>query len=181
MILKAQGSGDRPEAGGDFLTRLEAEIPALRRYALSLVRDGDRANDLVQDCVERALSRRHLWRRPFSLRGWLFRIMHNLHANNVRAISRRPASVPLDAASELRVSPEQLTHVEMTETLQAFERLSEEQREVLVLIVVEGLTYRQAAKVLGIPVGTVVSRISRARERLSNSAVSSPVPLRRVK
>jgi RNA polymerase sigma-70 factor (ECF subfamily) len=87
----------------------------------------------------------------------------------------------LDAASELRVSPEQLTHVEMTETLQAFERLSEEQREVLVLIVVEGLTYRQAAKVLGIPVGTVVSRISRARERLSNSAVSSPVPLRRVK
>lgn len=171
------GSGE----GGDFLSRLEAEIPALRRYAISLVRDGDRANDLVQDCIERALSRRHLWRRPFSLRGWLFRIMHNLHANNVRALSRRPASVPLDSASELRVSADQLTHVEMTETMQAFERLSHDQREVLVLIVVEGLTYRQAAKVLGIPVGTVVSRIARARERLSSGAVPTSMPLRRVK
>jgi RNA polymerase sigma-70 factor, ECF subfamily len=181
MISRPSESGAEPHGGGDFLTRLEAEIPALRRYAISLVREGDRANDLVQDCVERALSRRHLWRRPFSLRGWLFRIMHNIHANNRRAISRRPASVPLDTASEPRISPEQLTHVELTETLQAFERLSEEQREVLVLIVVEGLTYRQAAKVLGIPLGTVVSGIARARERLSNTAVASPVPLRRVK
>lgn len=181
MISRARGTSGSSGEGGDFLSRLEAELPALRRYAITLVRDGDRANDLVQDCVERALSRRHLWRRPFSLRGWLFRIMHNLHANNVRAFSRRPATVPLDTASELRVAPEQLTHVEMTETMHAFERLSEEQREVLVLIVVEGLTYRQAAKVLGIPVGTVVSRIARARERLSTGASSPSVPLRRVK
>ena len=167
--------------GGDFLTRLEAEIPALRRYARTLMRDDDRASDLVQDCVERALSRRHLWRRPFSLRGWLFRIMHNIHANDMRATGRRPANFPLDAVAEPGVPPEQFTHVEVTEALEAFERLSEEQREVLLLIAVEGFTYRQAAKALGIPVGTVVSRVVRARERLKDVAVSPPSPLRRVK
>lgn len=166
---------------GDFLDRLEAEIPALRRYAIGLVRDADRADDLVQDCLERALGRRHLWRGPFSLRGWLFRIMHNIHANNLRAAGRRPAGLPLDAIDLPGLPAEQPTHVEVAETLAAFERLSDEQREVMLLIVVEGLTYRQAAKVLGLPTGTVVSRIARARERLREAAAASGPQLRRVK
>ena len=166
---------------GDFIDKLESEMPALRRYALVLTRDKSRAEDLVQDCLERALERRHLWRHPFSLRGWLFRIMHNLHANAARAASRRPASLPLEAIGELAVPPTQPTQVEVSETLEAFGRLNEEQREVLLLVAVEGLTYRQAGKVLGVPPGTVVSRIVRARERLKDAALSPRTPLRRVK
>jgi RNA polymerase sigma factor (sigma-70 family) len=173
------------EAGawmGNFERRVEAEIPTLRRYARALLRDSERAEDLLQDCLERALSRRHLFLRPGNLRGWLFRIMRNIHLNNVRATSRRPVVVDLDDVA-LQGSPaDQISHVEVSETLAAFDRLSEEQREVLLLVVVEGLSYREAARVIGLPAGTVMSRMARARERLQKVA-RAPLEtrLRRVK
>jgi len=167
---------------GSFERRIEAEIPALRRYARALLRDRSRAEDLLQDCLERALLRRHLFLWPGSLRGWLFRMMRNIHLNNARAKSRRPEIIDLDAVA-LQGSPaDQIPHVEVLETLAAFDRLSEEQREVLLLVVVEGLSYREAARVTGLPAGTVMSRMARAREQLRALAQAPPATrLRRVK
>lgn len=167
----------------DLPRRIEAEIPALRRYALVLVRDADGADDLVQDCLERALSKLHFWRREGDLRAWLFTILHNIHANQVRSRSRQPHTVPLEEAGEagsLRDDPQNRIAVE--QALEALWKLPGEQREVLLLVVVEGLTYREVAALLRVPIGTVMSRLSRARERLRGlTADTNPLHLRRVK
>lgn len=165
----------------DFRARLETEIPALRRYARVLLQDAERADDLVQDCLERALARRRLWRRPGNFRAWLFTIMHNLHANQARSASRRPAVVPLDQADAPGRSPDQIDAVAASEIMTALAQLSEEQREVLVLVAVEGLRYAEVAKILGLPIGTVMSRLGRARERLRQMTQDGGPPLRRVK
>jgi RNA polymerase sigma-70 factor, ECF subfamily len=149
----------------DPLRGIEGEIPALRRYARFLLRDPEAADDLVQDTLLRAVSRVHLWR-PGNLRGWLFTILRNLHLNSRRDASRRPTLLPLDDVDEPRTNGEQVSRVEVAEALAAFQRLSEEQREVMFLVVVEGLRYREAAEFLGVQVGTVMSRLARARERL---------------
>lgn len=163
-----------------FEQKLEAEIPALRRYARVLLRDGERAEDLLQDCLERALARRHLWR-PGSLRGWLFRMMRNLHLNEVRRQQRRPAGESIDD-HEPALPATQGLRLEVNRVLAAFEQLPEAQREALLLIAVESLSYREAARILEVPEGTVVSRVSRARERLRMLSDNGPrVPLRRVK
>lgn len=169
----------------DFARRLEQEIPALRRYARYLVRDVERADDLVQDCLERAFAKRFLWRKPESFRPWLFALMRNVHLNQVRWRSRRPAEVPIETAA-LAAHPEaQVDRVMAGEVLAALEALDPDQREVLVLVAVEGLHYREAAGVLGIPVGTVMSRLSRGRERmrkaLEGEAPSGAAALRRIK
>lgn len=145
--------------------RILAELPAVRRYALILAGDADRADDLVQDCLERALLRQRLWRRPGNLRAWLFTILRHIHANQLRALRRRPLTLPLmdDLGS---VVDSQLDHVQAQQTLDALWRLSDEYRETLLLVAVEGLTYKEAGQILGIPVGTVMSRLSRAREQL---------------
>ncbi len=165
----------------DFHARLEAEIPALRRYARALLRDLDRADDLVQDCLERALSRRRLWRRPGNLRAWLFTIMHNVHANQVRAATRRPSLVALEQANVQGSAAGQPDAVATGEILAAFDRLSDEQREVLVLVAVEGLKYAEVAQILEVPLGTVMSRLGRARERLRHLTDSGGSDLKRVK
>lgn len=168
----------------DFATSLEAEIPALRRYARVLLRDHEAAEDLLQSSVERAWSRRHLWRRPDHFRAWLFRIMHNLHANEVRAVGRRPASVDLAEHNHPNAAASQELCVEVAQTLEAVDRLSAGQREVLLLVAVEGMSYREASKVVGVAPGTVVSRIARARERLRKlreGEAHPPARLRRVK
>ncbi len=163
-----------------FERRLEEELPALRRYARVLVRDPSRAEDLVQDCLERALTRRQLWR-PGSLRGWLFRMMRNLHLNELRRAGRGPATTQLDETLVGRQGSQALA-LEVAETLAAFDRLPEEQREVLLLVAVEEMSYREAARVLDVSEGTVASRVSRARERLRAILNGEqPVPLRRVK
>ena len=169
----------------DFARRLEQEIPALRRYARYLVRDVERADDLVQDCLERAFAKRFLWRKPESFRPWLFALLRNVHLNQVRWRSRRPAEVPIETAT-LAAHPEaQVDRVMAGEVLAALEALDPDQREVLVLVAVEGLQYREAAGVLGIPVGTVMSRLSRGRERmrraLEGEAPSGGAALRRIK
>lgn len=163
-----------------FERQLEAEIPSLRRYASVLLRDSAAAEDLLQDCLERALTRRHLWQ-PISLRGWLFQMMRNLHLNERRRQARRPVRVPLEEVNVGLASAQGLA-LEVSQILAAFDQLPQEQREVLLLVVIEEMSYRQVAKILDISEGTVASRVSRARERLrALMNGEAPVPLRRVK
>lgn len=141
-----------------------AEIPRLRRYARALTGDVVRADDLVQDTLERALGKWSLWR-PGSLRAWLFSIMHNLFVNQ----ARRPRLVDYpgdEALPELPTRPTQSDALELRDFASSLARLPEEQREVLLLVVLEDLSYEDTAKVLGVPLGTVMSRLSRGRERL---------------
>ena len=143
------------------------QIPRLRRYARALTRDPVLADDLVQDCLERAWSRFHLWRRGSNLRAWLFTILHNQHANLVRQQKRRPILVPLNPGeTERAVAPAQEHAVEINQLAVALDQLPDEQRAVLLLVGLEEMTYAEAAKILEIPIGTVMSRLSRGRERL---------------
>ncbi|MDB5814022.1 MAG: subfamily polymerase, sigma-24 subunit [Rhodocyclales bacterium] len=141
-----------------------AEIPRLRRYARALTGDTSRADDLVQDTLERALSRWILWR-PGNLRAWLFTIMHNIFVNQLRG------AAPLDyrpdeLVPELAVRPDQEDGLGLRDLDKALQQLSVDQRETLLLVTLEELSYEEAAKVLGVPVGTIMSRLFRARERL---------------
>jgi len=147
-----------------------AEIPRLRRYARVLTRDREMADDLVQDCLERAWGRFHLWRRHDNLRAWLFTIMHNVHANHVRRAKSRPATTSLDLieGSQRRpvVRASQEDGLETRGLAAALEQLPEQQRQVLMLVALEQFSYEETARVLDIPIGTVMSRLSRARDRL---------------
>ncbi len=146
---------------------LIAEIPHLRRYARALLREHGPADDLVQSCLERALSRFHLWQRDRALRPWLFTIMHNLYVNSIRHRARRPALMPLEhaAATPARTASQDV-NLEVRRVMMAIDQLPEEQRAVLLLIGIEELSYNEAATVLGIPTGTLMSRLHRGRQRL---------------
>lgn len=161
---------------------IEAQIPGLRRYAFALVRDRDRADDLVQDCLERALSR---WRVPMEeedLRRWLFTILRNLFLSSCRDERRRGAPAPLDEQGGLGVPAEQERGLVARDALGALSQLPEEQQSLLLLIAVEDLSYDTAARVLGVPIGTVMSRLSRARRSLrALMERENPPLLRRVK
>ena len=150
----------------DFETRVQELIPRLRRYARALTGDRGTADDLVQDTLERAWSKLHLWRHGSDLRAWLFTIMHNVHVNQIR--SRSSASlVPLD--DEIADAPVRATQSDMLEVRDidaALHRLPIEQREVVLLIALERMSYDETARSLRIPIGTVMSRLARARERL---------------
>jgi len=170
----------------DMLHQIEPLIPALRRYARALMRDRASADDLVQDCLERAVSRWYQ-RRDGNVRAWLFTILHNLAVNQFRKAASRGRHVPIDEANEdsfgeAAVQEQKLIYQDV---LSKLARLPDEQRAVLLLVAVEDLSYAEAAKVLGIPVGTVMSRLSRARERLQQeiegaAAPTNVVSLRRV-
>jgi RNA polymerase sigma factor (sigma-70 family) len=173
----------------DMLRQIEPQIPVLRRYARALVRNAAAADDLVQDCLERAVSRWHQ-RRDGEARPWLFAILHNLAVSQFRQQATRGTHVPLDAASEhdVRQDAEQDNKLIYQDVMAGLVRLPEDQRAVLLLIAVEDLTYAEAAKVLNVPIGTVMSRLSRARARLqqelagtSKTAHAGPAPLRSVK
>jgi RNA polymerase sigma-70 factor (ECF subfamily) len=169
----------------EFLTDLESCIPSLRRYARALLRDSDRADDLVQDCLERALSRRHLWQGGASLRPWLFRIMHNIFANQARALSIRPRLEPIEDAGDVAAGTQpQHGHMALAEMAKALGELPDGQRRVVLLVALEGLAYQEVADLLDIPIGTVMSRLSRGRERLRQLTLGEAAPgapLRRVK
>jgi len=146
---------------------LIAEIPHLRRYALALVRNPDGADDLVQNCLERALNKFHLWQSDRDLRPWLFSMMHNLYIDTVRHQSRRGASVALSDAQDLPShSTNQEDRLNATAVLNEIDRLPQNHKDVLILIGINELSYAQAAKVLGIPTGTLMSRLNRARVSL---------------
>ena len=158
---------------------LVAAIPRLRRYARVLTGEPTRADDLVQETLARAWEKRRLWAAGSDLRAWLFTIMHNVFVNQ-RAMARREAqNVSIDAdedggvAWQIPVRPTQQTRVELTEIMREVQRLPNEQREVLMLAALEEMRYEEIAAVLAIPVGTVMSRLSRAREKLRR-AVAEP-------
>ncbi len=139
-------------------------IPRLRRYARALAGDRARADDLVQDTLERAWNKFHLWRPGSDLRAWLFTVMHNVHVNQVRA-ARDHASLD-DEGAEMAVAPVQGAGLEIRDLERSLALLPPEQREVLLLVALEDLSYAEVASALGIPIGTVMSRLSRAREKL---------------
>jgi RNA polymerase sigma-70 factor (ECF subfamily) len=145
---------------------LVTHIPRLRRYARALAGDRARADDLVQDTLERAMLKFHLWQSGSDLRAWLFTIMHNVFVNQLRA---QPAGVSGgldDEAGEVTVRPTQNDLLEVRDVQAALLRLPEAQREVLLLVGLEQMSYGETAEVLGVPAGTVMSRLSRARAHL---------------
>ncbi|MCB8823060.1 sigma-70 family RNA polymerase sigma factor [Microvirga rosea] len=146
---------------------LEPLIPSLRRHAWALLRDSEMADDLVQDTLERAITRWASRKRDGNLKPWLFAIQHNLFIDRVRRQNRRGVQVGTEELGELAspdASPEE--HTGLHDVLAALDSLPEEQRSVMLLVSVEDLSYEDAAKALAIPVGTVMSRLSRARERM---------------
>jgi RNA polymerase sigma-70 factor (ECF subfamily) len=151
----------------EIASLLEPQIPGLRRYAWALLRDDEAADDLVQDTLERAIRHWSQRRRDRDLKAWLFTIQRNLFLNAVRQRKVRGVQVGvegLEEASESADSPD--AHAGLRDILAGLDALPEEQRSVLLLVGVEDLSYEQAARVLDVPVGTVMSRLSRARRRL---------------
>ena len=166
---------------------LVAALPRLRRYARVLTGDVNRADDLVQDTLARAWEKRGLWRAGSDLRAWLFTIMHNVHVNQFSIRRRELAESSLDADDgpaagwEIPVRATQSDRVELAEVLVQIGRLPTEQREVLMLAAVEELRYEDIARVQGIPIGTVMSRLNRAREKLRRMAADPPAPFKVIK
>jgi RNA polymerase sigma-70 factor (ECF subfamily) len=138
-------------------------IPNLRRYARALVGDRDGADDLVQDTLERAVRKFHLWR-PGDLRAWLFSIMHNVFVNQLKS---RKIGLDVEIDEEtLAARIPTVTGTDVMDLQRALQRLAAEQREVVLLIALEDMSYADVSRALGIPIGTVMSRLSRARDRL---------------
>lgn len=169
----------------DDATLLEPQIPALRRYAFALTRDHAATDDLVQDTLERAISRCVVRGADADLRAWLFTILHNLFIDAQRSQRRRPMHDALDEEAEAAaIPPAQDGGLMSRDMLAQFGALSPEHQAVLLLVGVEGLAYASAAQVLGVPLGTVMSRLSRAREqfrRLLDGERPAKPDLRRVK
>jgi len=146
---------------------LVGHIPDLRRYARSLTGDTWTADDLVQDCLARALGKLHLWQEGTDLRAWLFTILHNQYVNQVRRAVREGAAVGLSETEPMLTrAPHQGKRLELRDLERAIAKLPEEQRAVILLVGLEGMRYEEVAEVLGVPVGTVRSRLSRGREAL---------------
>ena len=141
-------------------------IPHLRRYARALTGNHAAADDLVQDTLERAWTRIGLWRRDTNMRAWLFTIMHNVYINQVKAGTRGRHGKVTDSHLDVAASESHENRLEIRDLTKALQQLPREQREVVLLIGLEQLSYEEAAKILRIPIGTVMSRLSRGREQL---------------
>ncbi|PVE26380.1 RNA polymerase subunit sigma-24 [Microvirga sp. KLBC 81] len=151
----------------EIASLLEPQIPGLRRYAWALLRDDEAADDLVQDTLERAIRHWSQRRRDGDLKAWLFAIERNLFLNSVRQRKSHGVQVGVEALEHAPASTESPeSHVGFRDVLAGLDALPEEQRSVLLLVGVEDLSYEQAAQALGVPLGTVMSRLSRARGRL---------------
>ncbi|MES2751087.1 MAG: sigma-70 family RNA polymerase sigma factor [Pseudomonadota bacterium] len=160
----------------DFRHSVEAMIPALRRYARALARDADIADDLVQDTLVRALRSEKLFLGG-DLRAWLYTILTNLNRNRRRSLARQPQMMELyDTAADASG-----TEAEGRDISRALATLAEDQRAVLLLVVLEGLSYRDVADIQGVPIGTVMSRLARARAHVKSSLEGERPALRRVK
>ena len=151
----------------EFHRLIEGEISRLRRYARALTRSADRADDLVQETLMRAIAKAHLWQTGTDIRAWLFTIMHNQHVNMVRRAMRDGANVEIEQVSAALVATTDPTASRQLRELEnALSRLRDEHREVILLVGLEGLSYEAAAQILDVPVGTVRSRLSRGRDAL---------------
>ncbi len=142
-----------------------AELPRLRRYARAMLGDRAAADDLVQDTLERAWSRLAQWRPGSDFRAWLFGIMHNLRVDQLRR-NGFPMQTLDDDVDEVPTRATQTDHLEMMDLESALQQLPDEQRAVLLMVALEEMSYAEIAAVQGIPLGTVMSRLSRGRERL---------------
>jgi len=156
----------------DEAKRLVELIPRLRRYARALVGDRTAADDLVQDTLERAWAKLHLYRRGTDLRAWLFTVMHNVHVNRIRATR---VTDPLEDDMPELAQAERPDTLVMRDLDRAIARLPADQRAVLLLVTLEEMSYDDVARTLGIPIGTVMSRLSRAREKLRAMMAGQPV------
>jgi RNA polymerase sigma-70 factor (ECF subfamily) len=151
-----------------FETLLVEEIPALRRYARALLcGDLSEADDLVQECLARAVSRRKLWIGHRGIRPWLFTILHNIFVNDLRRqVNSRFFETPDDYAQSIASEQDADLLCAVSDFEKALQQLSADQREVLLLVGLEQMSYKEISKITGAPVGTVMSRLSRAREQL---------------
>ena len=197
MTARDDGDTHSPAMRGDSRARhvqdmmrlVEPLIPGLRRYARALLRDRAAADDLVQDCLERTITRWHQRRPDGDTRAWVFTILHNLAFNRMRQQRRRGEHLPLDDVNEGQFArtATQEDGLRHQDVVAALATLPDEQRSVLLLVSVEDLSYAEAARVLDIPIGTVMSRVSRAREKLAQALAAgagtsaSSLRLRRVK
>ena len=158
---------------GGFRQGVAASVPALRRYARALTRDVSRADDLVQSCLTRAVAKQHLWQPGTDLRAWLFTILHNQHVNDVRRSVREGVNVAVEEmAPMLTVQSNAIAVLQLRDLESAIARLPQEQRQVILLVGLEGMRYEEVAEILGIPVGTVRSRLSRVRRKLARLSTS---------
>lgn len=162
----------------DKRNALVAELPHLLRYARALTRDTGAAEDLVQDCASRALSRLHLFQAGTNMRAWLFTVMHNLHRQNLRKTSRRQAPTQISEEIENRLAAvdDANQRLALRDLDRAVADLPDEQRQVVLLIGLEDMSYQETAAILDIPVGTVMSRLARARERLRRAMEGQSQP-----
>lgn len=156
--------------------RIAAEIPHLRRYARALVRDRESADDLVQDTLERALRKHHLWRPTGRLRSWLFRILYRLYLNQDRARRKSSKVVPLNSVAPPRalIASHDLG-MHCRDVVEMLDTMPRDQRAILMLVALEQPGYKEGARILGIPVGTYRSRLSRARVSLRNHLAQADV------
>jgi len=172
--LKANSINGAIAGMDDLYPLIEAEIPRLRRYARFLSGNVDDADDLVQDCLLRAVSHLQQWERGTNLRAWLFVILRNVYINDKRRSTRSPIATEVECDySTHGVSGNQEARQELLQLQNAFNKLSVEHREILTLVTIEGFEYEEAATVLSIPIGTVRSRLARARNTLKELFDSS--------
>ena len=148
-----------------FKQELIRLIPQLRRYACALVSNVEIADDLVQDCLERALSRHHLWDSSRPMKPWLLTVLHNIFANNARQYMRTPRLVSIYDMEDIS-DHKDTTDSSLTDLQMALEQLSTEHRQIILLVGVEQMSYKETATILDIPLGTVMSRLTRARQTL---------------
>jgi RNA polymerase sigma-70 factor, ECF subfamily len=155
----------------DMNRAVEAEIPCLRRYAHKLMRDHAAAEELLQECLVRGLSKQHLWREGTNLRAWLCTILHNQYVNEIRRTVREGTVVELSEVDEqLAHPPAQEKVLELRDVRRALATLTEGQRDAVIRIGLDGWSYERVAKASGLPVGTIRSRLSRGRDRLKFAA-----------
>jgi RNA polymerase sigma-70 factor (ECF subfamily) len=159
---------------------VEPLIPALRGYARNLLRNREMADDLVQDCLERVISRWSERRTVESTRSWMFAIAHNLAVNRLRQQTQRGPHLDIEDLDEstLIQPARQEDRIRQGELMRALQALPEDQRSVVVLVCVDGLSYAEAALELEVPIGTVMSRLARARAKLQR-ALDGPLPHRK--
>jgi RNA polymerase sigma-70 factor (ECF subfamily) len=160
-----------------FRKDIEATIPALRRYARALTHNADIADDLVQDTLVRALRSEHLFHGG-DVRSWLYTILTNLNRNRLRSLARRPTLTPIDDNDAPDMAGPEAGGRDVERALRS---LVEDQRAALLLVVLEGLTYREVAEIQGVPIGTVMSRLARARVQIKAYLDGERPVLRRVK
>lgn len=175
----------REDPAREMAAQIEPHIPALRRFAWALLRDAAEADDLVQDCLERAISRWHLHRQQGTTKSWLFAILYNRFIDTRRSAARRGHTEPIEAAADLAAGgmPAEARLV-WQDALAALDALPEEQRTALLLVGVEDFSYEAVARLTGAPIGTVMSRLARGRARLHRMLEGDRTaarPLRRVK